>query len=246
MNSVTISGIVVDDFNVVRADTVHFLVGNKGRDDGETVLFDVIAHGDIAKRLQSKVKSGQRIVLQGRLSSEKLSEDDPTYHNAIVVSRVLSEDGSSGMDYSNIVIEAMVNCNEVKTVGAKAQAVANLDLKAIRRFKDKEGNEKSFTSFLSASVWGERAEALRAALPFTDQPMFITGTLRPRQYENKEGNTVKRIDIWVDELTLTSGSPITSIPQKYENKDKAAAPARGRARAAAPAPTAEPQEDLPF
>lgn len=235
MNIVTISGIVKGGFNDLRQDTKHFVLVNKGRDEGEVLEYDIVAHGDIATRLASNVKSGQRTVLQGRLSSEKFNEEDKVYHSVIVVSRVLSDDGKSGMDYNSIMLEGVGNCSEVKQVGSKNQDVANIDIKHTRKFKDREGVEKSFSSFISASIWGERAKGIESSLPFTDQPMIITGTLRPREYENKDGNTVKKIDVWVDELFLISGSPITSIPQKYEKNRESGErkSARGGAKARA-------------
>lgn len=244
MNNVIISGIVKGKFTQIK-DSQHFILSQKGR-DGESVDFNMVAHGETAERLVSNVESGQRIVVQGRLSSEKLFDD--TYHNVISIARILADEVGSGMDYSNIIVTAEAKCSEVKKVGQKQQSVANLDLSVKREFKNAAGEVKSYTSYFSASVWGERADALEASLPMVDQNVFISGTLRPRQYTKTTGELVNRIDIWVDELELTNGTPITSVPQKYDNAETkpSTKPAATRASTKRAPAVVIDEEDTPF
>lgn len=257
MNNVFISGLVNGGFKQLKEDSVHFVLAQKGKDD-ELSLFNMVAYGEVAKRLEG-VESGTRIAVQGRLSSEKLDEEGP-YQNVIAVSRVISV-GGTGTDYSHASIVAALTAKELKRVGSKALAVINADFKTTREFKKPNGEVTTYTSYFNGSIWSERAESLAESLPLVDERVFVTGTLRPRSYENKAGQEVFRIEIFVDTVDPVKDSLLTSVPQKYANADEKAVPAAPAARgprtgaargggsslrAAMSGTTPEPDGDTPF
>jgi single-stranded DNA-binding protein len=202
MNDVIISATLKGKFQEISNDGVQFnLVTRGGRTASTLDDFTVLAYGNSAKFLQQHASSGDRIVAQGRLSSEKLDSD--VYHTAITVNRVLSiSPAQNGIDYTKSVISGLATCEGVREVGESRKKLASFNIANTRRYVGKDGDDRSYTTYLGATIWGERAEELAAQglIPATEENVTIEGILKPRSYQNKDGQTVNKIDIWVDDI----------------------------------------------
>ena len=179
-------------FNVVSSG------GRNGLDE-----FIVLAYGNSAKFLQQHASSGNRIVAQGRLSSEKLDTD--VYHTAVTVNRVLSvSPGEQGIDYNRVVVSGNATCEGTRTVGENNRTLASFNIANSRKYMSRDGEERTYTTYLGATMWGERAEQLEqeGIIPIEDENVTIEGILKPRSYTNKDGEEVNKIDIWIDDLVI--------------------------------------------
>ena len=88
INSVTLSGLINGEFTPVSKDGVQFTVSIPNQNSQDlTDDFLVVAYGNSAQFLKQNAQSGYRVVLEGRLSSEKLDTDN--YHVVVSTVRVL-------------------------------------------------------------------------------------------------------------------------------------------------------------
>ena len=203
MNDGTISATLRGGFQEVSNDGVKFtLVSSSGRTELDE--FIVLAYGNSAQFLRQHANSGDRIVAQGRLSSEKLDTD--SYHTAVTVNRVLSiSPAENGIDFSRVVVSGAASCDEVKTVGQNGRQLANLNIANSRKYMSRDGEERSYTTYLNATLWGDRATQLESdgLIPMENEQVMIEGILKPRSYMNREGQEISKIDIWIDELVFS-------------------------------------------
>jgi single-stranded DNA-binding protein len=213
MNEVIVSGIIKGDFEDVSNDGVKFLALNKGR-NGESEEFICLAYGNSASFLRQHAESGRRVVLQGRLSSEKL--DTENYHTAITVSRVLSiTDSSQGMDYTHAVISGLASSDGLTRLNNKNQTpLINLNVANKREYRNAEGETQEYTTYLGGTIWGRTAEAVEEAyeFPMSNVPVVFEGILKPRTYENKDGDTINKIDVWVNTINVSGQAPTSAAP----------------------------------
>lgn len=83
-------------------------------------------------------------------------------------------------------------------------AVLNLRVAVGRSEKDQNGQWKETSDFLSAVVWGKRAEGL-AKHCTKGKPVTIQGSLKPSSYEARDGTKRYKVEIKVDEIVLGGG-----------------------------------------
>lgn len=215
MNEVFISGIIKGEFEKTSRDGIKFLLLNRGKNNNQDE-FIALAYGDSAKFLTQHAQSGQRVVVQGRLSSEKL--DTQKYHTAVTVSRILSiTDSSQGMDFSYAVVSGTAKSNGMTRLNNDNQtAVLNLNVANHREYYDKSKDEtQTYTTFIGATLWGNTAEAANTeySFPMEDVPVVFDGILKARSYEDKEsGETVNKVDVWVNNLSVGTQSPASAAP----------------------------------
>lgn len=223
MNDVIISATLKGSFQEISNDGVQFtLVTRGGRGSSTLDEFTVLAYGNSAKFLQQHASSGDRIVAQGRLSSEKLDSD--VYHTAVTVNRVLSiSPAQNGIDYSKAVVSGLATCEGVREVGENGKKLASFNIANTRRYVGRDGEDRSYTTYLGATIWGERAEQLVEAglIPITEENVTIEGILKPRSYQNKDGETVNKIDIWVDDIIFAQAHS-SPEPRRRENRQETA------------------------
>lgn len=205
MNDVIISATLKGSFQEISNDGVQFiLISRSGKNSSSFDEYTVLAYGNSAKFLQQHARSGDRVVVQGRLSSEKLESD--VYHTAVTVNRVLSvSPAQNGIDYSKAVVSGLATCEGVRSVGESGKKLASFNIANSRRYVTRDGDERSYTTYLGATVWGERAEQMeeQGLIPATDREITIEGILKPRTYQNKDGQEVNKIDIWVDDIIFS-------------------------------------------
>jgi single-stranded DNA-binding protein len=228
MNEVVISGIIKGEFSSTSRDGVRFTLVNRGK-NGNQDEFITLAYGESAKFLTQHAQSGQRVVLQGRLSSEKL--DTQKYHTAITASRILAiSDSSQGMDYSYAVVSGLASSTGLTRLATNDTAVINLNVSNQREYFDKKTEETQvYNTFLGATVWSQAAETMAKeyAFPLENVPVVFDGILKSRSYTDKETQeTVYKIDVWVNSITSGSASTASASPKPAREEGKV--PARSR------------------
>jgi single-strand DNA-binding protein len=96
---------------------------------------------------------------------------------------------------------------------------------------DSQGRDKG-TIWWSCTLFGKRGEALAQYLT-KGQSVTVVGSVTEREWQDKEGNKRKSMDVRVSEIALQGGR-------------KEAEPQEERRQAPAPAQTSIDDDDLPF
>jgi single-strand DNA-binding protein len=96
---------------------------------------------------------------------------------------------------------------------------------------DSQGRDKP-TIWWNCTLYGKRAEALAQYLT-KGQSVTVVGSVTEREWQDKEGNKRKSMDVRVSEIALQGGR-------------KEAEPQEERRQAPAPAQTSIDDDDLPF
>jgi len=227
MNHVILSGLIKgNDFQEVSNDGLLMQVATRiGRgNNADPDVFNVLAYGKAAEFVRQHAESGQRIVAEGRLSSEKLGTNN--YHTVITLHRVLSiGDSRTGMDFTQAVVSGTLRAEELKTT-SKGTVLAPFNVKNVRQYRTRDGNQGEYTTYFNATAWSDKAEQLQAEgyVPCQDEYAILNGILKPSSYE-KEGETVNKIEIWIDDINF-SGAQASSSPaeQATETADSTPPP----------------------
>ncbi len=91
-------------------------------------------------------------------------------------------------------------------------AVVNLRLAVNRRYKDKTGEMKEDTCFLTVVAWDKQAEVCNQYLK-KGRPVFIEGRLQSRSWESPDGQTKTALDIRAERIQfLNAGRDAGSAP----------------------------------
>ena len=86
-------------------------------------------------------------------------------------------------------------------------AVANLRLAVNRMFRDRAGELKQDTCFITAVAWGKQAESSNQYLK-KGRPVFIEGQLQSRSWEGKDGRKRSVIEVRASRIQfLSTGMP---------------------------------------
>lgn len=218
MNDVIISATLKGEFEDISNDGVQFtMVSRSGRPGTPPDEFSLLAYGNSAKFLKQHASSGNRIVAQGRLSSEKLNTE--VFHTAITVNRVLSiSDASQGIDYTKAVVSGLASCDGIRSVGDAGKNLASFNIQNERRYVSRSGEERVYTTYLGATLWGDRAVELnqQGLIPMQDENLTVEGILKPRTYTNKDGQEVTKMDIWIDDIVFAQAQ---SSPEPRQRRN---------------------------
>lgn len=109
-------------------------------------------------------------------------------------------------------------------------AVANLRLAVNRKFKDKAGEWKEDTCFVTVTAWDKQAEVCNQYLQ-KGRPVFIEGRLQSRSWETNDGQKRNTIDVRAERIQFlgtSKGSEAMAPSSAEANQDIAASsPAAG-------------------
>ena len=83
-------------------------------------------------------------------------------------------------------------------------AVVNLRLATNRRYKDKAGELKEETCFITAVAWDKQAEVCNQYLK-KGRPVFVEGRLQSRSWEGTDGTKKNTIDIRAERIQFLGG-----------------------------------------
>jgi len=96
-------------------------------------------------------------------------------------------------------------------------AVTNLRLAVNRRYKDKTGELKEETCFITATVWDKQAEACNQYLQ-KGRPVFVEGRLQSRSWENNEGQKRSVIEVRAERVQFL-GTKSSQQTAQTESKE---------------------------
>ncbi len=118
------------------------------------------------------------------------------------------------------------------------QAVLKLRLACSESYLDKDKKKQERTEWISAVVWGKRAEALGKILHKGDR-VLIEGGLRTTTYDDRDGNKRYKTEVVAREILL-QGSPGGKRERQPETREKDDAPLDG------PGFEGGEDDDIPF
>jgi single-strand DNA-binding protein len=127
-------------------------------------------------------------------------------------------------------------------------AVANVRVAVNQRFFNKENNswDDRLDGYFTVNVWRDMAENVAESL-HRGTRVLVTGRLRSRSYEDKEGQTRWVTEIEADEICPSlkwATAQLTKVNRSGGNGNRP--PAADTSWGGAPAPTAPAADDVPF
>jgi len=78
-------------------------------------------------------------------------------------------------------------------------AVTNLRLAVNRRYKDRSGELKEETCFITVTAWDKQAEVCNQYLQ-KGKPLFVEGRLQSRSWENNEGQKRSVVEVRAERI----------------------------------------------
>ena len=127
----------------------------------------------------------------------------------------------------------MANLNKVLLIGNLTRdpelrytpsgvAVANLRLAVNRRYKDKAGEQKEETCFVTVTTWDKQAEVCNQYLS-KGRPVFVEGRLQSRSWETNDGQKRNTIDIRAERVQFLGSRPAQNAQAATSNSNFASA-----------------------
>ena len=113
-------------------------------------------------------------------------------------------------------------------------AVTNLRIAVNRRFKDRSGELKEDTCFITVTAWDKQAEICNQYLQ-KGKPVFVEGILQSRSWETTDGQKRSTIDIRAERIqflggatkgngTSASGEQVGSTAASSQDQDEVISP----------------------
>ena len=85
-------------------------------------------------------------------------------------------------------------------------AVTNLRLAVNRKFKDRSGELKEDTCFVTVTAWDKQAEICNQYLQ-KGRAVFVEGILQSRSWETNDGQKRSTIDVRAERIQFLGGGP---------------------------------------
>lgn len=89
-------------------------------------------------------------------------------------------------------------------------AVANLRIAVNRRFKDRTGELKEDTCFVTITAWDKQAEICNQYLQ-KGRPIFVEGILQSRSWETPDGQKRSTIDVRAERVQFLPAGRVTEV-----------------------------------
>ncbi len=83
-------------------------------------------------------------------------------------------------------------------------AVANLRIAVNRKFKDRTGELKEDTCFVTVTAWDKQAEICKEHLQ-KGRPIFVEGILQSRSWDTPDGQKRSTIDVRAERIQFLNG-----------------------------------------
>lgn len=199
MNSVTLSGTLMGGFTRVGNNNnavLYTVVTRRGGNSSEVNEFTVVTYGQSADFLEQHAKTGDRLVLSGRIGRENLGD---TWVTVISANQILSvSSGSSGYDVATAVVGGLADVSEVKQT-KNGKMFLGINVKAEHTFK-----QQTFTTFVDVTAWSEVAQNIinNYVPPLTQVEVVAVGNLIPSSYTDRNGNDVSKVGVWADSVIV--------------------------------------------
>ncbi|RMG44821.1 MAG: single-stranded DNA-binding protein [Acidobacteria bacterium] len=97
--------------------------------------------------------------------------------------------------------------------------LADFSIATNERWTDKNGTQQEHTQWFRVTLWGRQAEALAPYLTKGKQ-VYVDGTLRAREYTDRDGNRRTSLDVRADTITLlgrAGEAPV--VPEELQQDD---------------------------
>jgi len=114
-------------------------------------------------------------------------------------------------------------------------AVANLRIAVNRKFKDRSGELKEDTCFVTVTAWDKQAEICNQYLQ-KGRPIFVEGILQSRSWETPDGQKRSTIDVRAERIQFLGGAPRQAEGGAAGGEEGGAIPAEGPASSEAVRP----------
>ena len=108
----------------------------------------------------------------------------------------------------------------VKQIQSKSGLVSNFTLAINETHIDANGNKVENTEWVRVVAWGKLAEIVQKYLHKGSQ-VHITGKIRTRSYQDKEGQTRYTTEVHADELLMLSSPAQKNVQQNVNNAQMA-------------------------
>lgn len=112
-------------------------------------------------------------------------------------------------DINVVVLGGRLTAKPELKFAPSGDAVCNLRMASNQKWKGKDGEWKEETTFINAEIWGKSAEACAEYLD-KGSPVVVTGRLKQKRWETKEGDKRERIDIAAQQVTFMGGKKGTA------------------------------------
>jgi len=103
-------------------------------------------------------------------------------------------------------------------------AVANLRIAVNRKFKDRSGELKEDTCFVTVTAWDKQAEICNQYLQ-KGRPIFVEGILQSRSWETPDGQKRSTIDVRAERIQFLGGAPRQAEGSASSGEEGGAVPA---------------------
>jgi len=94
--------------------------------------------------------------------------------------------------------------SELKYVGGSNTPVLEFSVATNESWNDRSGNRVEHSQWFRVSLCGKRAEPLKPYL-LKGKQVYVEGTLRTREYDDREGNKRFSLDVRANEIVLLGG-----------------------------------------
>lgn len=123
----------------------------------------------------------------------------------------------------------MANLNKIFLIGnltrdpelryiPQGTAVVNLRIATNRRFKDRSGQQREETCFVTVVVWDRQAETCNQYLR-KGRPVFVEGRLQSRSFEDNSGQKRNVIEVRAERVQFLGPPPQAAPEVKEEIRD---------------------------
>ena len=125
-------------------------------------------------------------------------------------------------NYNKVILMGNLTRDPELRYTPSGTAVVNLRLAVNRRFRDRAGEQKEDTCFITAVVWDKQAEACNQYL-HKGRPVFIEGRLQSRSFEDSSGNKRNVIEVRAERVQFLGAKPAAAPAPSVKEVDIAQA-----------------------
>jgi len=116
-------------------------------------------------------------------------------------------------NYNKVILMGNLTRDPELRYTPSGTAVVNLRLAVNRRFRDRSGEQREETCFVTAVVWDKQAELCNQYLQ-KGRPVFVEGRLQSRSFEDASGNRRNVLEVRAERVQFLGARPTPSVSTK--------------------------------
>lgn len=105
---------------------------------------------------------------------------------------------------AKVVIVGNLGRDAEMRVTPSGMQVLEFSIATNETWNDRSGNRQEHTQWFRVTMWGRRGEALQQYL-IKGKLVYVDGTLRAREYTDREGQKRTSLDVRADQIQLLGG-----------------------------------------